>query len=195
MSIGRWRRRKEEGPSGQIDDWEGGGRQDSCENTFILFVKRGPILFFFFLVFRVLINSFLCVSFEAWTVVGKKDSRHLKEATRTRPINPQHKTTFMTCSGRRFSKGLSKFLAYSICPFKSSSEVPRFIKRFTHVEPPGDLVRPRVGPDVALEVDVLALPDVGAVQGRSQAQDGLGNVWRTEEPSIKARSFGGGGGR
>ncbi len=53
----------------------------------------------------------------------------------------------------------------------------------THVEPPGDLVGPGVGPDVALEVDVLALADVGAVQGGSQAQDGLGDVYEEERGS------------
>ncbi len=47
---------------------------------------------------------------------------------------------------------------------------------YTHVEPPGDLVRPWVCPDVALEVHVVALLDVGAVEGGAQAQDRLGDV-------------------
>ena len=40
----------------------------------------------------------------------------------------------------------------------------------THVVPPGDVVRGRVGLDVALEVDVVALLDLLRVQARSEGQ-------------------------
>ena len=51
-----------------------------------------------------------------------------------------------------------------------------FVTQNTHVEPPGDLVGPGVGAHVALEVDVVALLDVGAVQAAPQAQDRLRGV-------------------
>ena len=53
-----------------------------------------------------------------------------------------------------------------------------FDERFygTHVEPPGDFVGFRVGSDVALEVDVVALLDVGAVERFTQSQHGLRHV-------------------
>ena len=41
---------------------------------------------------------------------------------------------------------------------------------------PRDLVRPRTGPDCALEVDVVALFDEGGVKGGAQGQAGAGGV-------------------
>ena len=51
----------------------------------------------------------------------------------------------------------------------------------THVEPPSHFVRPGVGPHVALEVDVVALLDVGAVQAAPQAQDRLRGVCKNHK--------------
>jgi hypothetical protein len=47
---------------------------------------------------------------------------------------------------------------------------------FTHVEPPGDLVRFRAGSDVALEVDVIPLLEVGTVERAAKAKDYLWNI-------------------
>ncbi len=46
----------------------------------------------------------------------------------------------------------------------------------TYVASPGYLVRARIGADVALEVDVVSLLDVGAVEGGAQAHQRLGHV-------------------
>ena len=45
-----------------------------------------------------------------------------------------------------------------------------------YVSPPGDLVGPRVGPDVALEIHVVPLLDVGPVERGPEGEDGLGDV-------------------
>ena len=42
--------------------------------------------------------------------------------------------------------------------------------------PPRDVVRRRVGLDVALEVDVVALLDVGGVQAGSEEERRTGNI-------------------
>jgi hypothetical protein len=46
----------------------------------------------------------------------------------------------------------------------------------TYVASPGYLVGARIGADIALEVDVVSLLDVGAVEGGAQAHQGLGHV-------------------
>ena len=46
----------------------------------------------------------------------------------------------------------------------------------THVVLPGDLVGPGVGLDAALEVDVVALLDVGGVQAGPEEERGARNI-------------------
>ena len=43
---------------------------------------------------------------------------------------------------------------------------------------PRDVVGGRVGPDVALEVDVVALLDGGWVKAGAEFQHGDGNIWK-----------------
>jgi hypothetical protein len=46
----------------------------------------------------------------------------------------------------------------------------------TYITSPGYLVRARIGANVALEVDVVSLFDVGSVEGGAQAHQRLGHV-------------------
>ena len=65
---------------------------------------------------------------------------------------------------------------------KAGRVQPTFFKvgsrRYTYVVPPRDVVGGRVGPDVALEVDVVALLDGGWVKAGAEFQHGDGNIWK-----------------
>ncbi len=48
--------------------------------------------------------------------------------------------------------------------------------KLTYILPPGDVVKGRVGLDVALEVDVVAFADVLGVQAPAEDDQGNGDV-------------------
>ena len=53
---------------------------------------------------------------------------------------------------------------------RPKSQFDKYLRQnITYVKSPGDFVRPWIGPDVALKVDVVALLDVGPIQGSAQA--------------------------
>ena len=53
-------------------------------------------------------------------------------------------------------------------------------KAITYVMHPDDFVSLGVGPDVAVEVDVVALGDIGRVDVAAEAQLNLRGIWRKE---------------
>ncbi|GIY08163.1 hypothetical protein CEXT_240581 [Caerostris extrusa] len=48
------------------------------------------------------------------------------------------------------------------------------------LEPPADVVHPRIGADVAVEVDVAAFLDGSVLYARPQGKSQFGNVWKEQ---------------
>ena len=58
------------------------------------------------------------------------------------------------------------------------ARVKPLLIKFTYIVSPGDLVGSGIGLDGALEVDVVALLDVGSVQAGPQGQGGARYIYR-----------------
>ena len=60
------------------------------------------------------------------------------------------------------------------------SRAESYVSNTTHVMRPRDVCGRRLGLDVALQVDVFALPDAVGVQRATQAQAGHGTICKKE---------------